>query len=136
MATGKPRGRPPKEQKDRVPHVYSLRLSDIDNAKIQSNIARSGLSESEYLRESVIRNKTTVIGDMSKFKRTAKRVAAPGDANATRLLFLAAQTSNNCNQLAHAVNSAKKMQGGISQNLLEEILAELHKINETAKGLV
>ncbi len=132
MATGQ-RGRPEKDKADRLPHGYSLRLNDADDAELQSRISRSGLTESEYLRRAVVKNETTIIGDAGGKKRIT-RIAKPSNPDTRRLLFLAAQTSNNCNQLAHAINTAKKTKDGISEKLVESVLQELEEIKKLAKG--
>ncbi|MDD2722318.1 MAG: hypothetical protein PHH47_13530 [Gallionella sp.] len=133
MATGNPRGRPKKDKAERVPHGYSFRLNDADDAEFQSQISRSGLNESEYIRRAVVKNETTIIGDAGGKKRIT-RIAKPSNPDSRRLLFLAAQTSNNCNQLAHAINTAKKSKGGISEKLVESVLQELEQIKQLAKG--
>lgn len=133
MATGNPRGRPPKPKAERVPHGYSFRLNDTDDKKFQSLISRSGLTESEFIRRAVVHNETTVIGDAGGEKRVT-RIAKPSNPDTRRLLFLAAQTSNNCNQLAHAINTAKHTKDGISEKLVESVLQELEEIKRFAKG--
>lgn len=133
MATGNPRGRPKKAESERVPHGYSFRLNDADDEEFQSQIARSGLTESEYIRRAVVKNETTIIGDAGG-KQRVTRIAKPANPDVRRLLFLAAQTSNNCNQLAHAINVARKTRDGISEKLVENVLRELEEIKSLAKG--
>jgi outer membrane murein-binding lipoprotein Lpp len=131
------RGRPPKNPEDRVPHAYSFRLGDSENEKMQLQIRRSGLTESEYIRRAVVRNETTVIGDASgQHKKRAVRISKPANPDARRLLFLIAQISNNCNQMAHAINTARMTASGINNKLVEKFATDLEQIKNIAKELI
>lgn len=121
---------------DRVPVVFSFRTSKALAADWKKKIADSKLTASEFFRVAVEQNQTTVIADPNKKEKDkpATRKARDANPDARRLLFLAAQTSNNCNQLAHSINIARKTRDGISEKLVESVLRELEGIKSLAKG--
>lgn len=120
---------------DRVPMVFSFRTSKVLAADWKKKIADSSLTASEFFRVAVEQNQTTVVADPTKKeKKPATRIAQTRNPDTRRLLFLAAQTSNNCNQLAHAINIAKHAKDGISEKLVESVLQELEEIKRLAKG--
>lgn len=118
-----------------VPKVFSFRTTTTLASHWQEKISDSNLTASEFFRLAVEQNQTTVVADPGKKeKRPATRIAKTKNPDARRLLFLAAQTSNNCNQLAHAINVAKHTKDGISEKLVESVLQELEQIKQLAKG--
>lgn len=100
---------------DKLTRVVGLRLTEEDHAAFVAKVAASGMSQSEFLREAVLTNRTTVV---ARPLRTAFR---------ERMLFLASKTSNNLNQLAHQVN-ASVATGRVPPGLHTALLAELRRI--------
>lgn len=80
-----------------------------------SKIAASGLSASEFIRIAVEKNATVI---------------RPADQ---RISFLLAQQSNNINQIAHHLNSAKRA-GTVSNHLYLNILEQLEIIATVSKN--
>lgn len=116
--------------------VFSFRTTTELAETWRDKIARSGETASEFFRRAVQRNETTVIGDASKVqKRRATRLKQSMPVDIRRLLFLAAQTSNNVNQIAHVLNGAA-LKGAIRPALIEAVLTELIAINQNAKDWV
>lgn len=119
---------------DRVPVVFSFRTSKILADHWRKKITDADLTASEFFRLAVEQNQTTVVADPNKKeKKPAIRIAQTSNPDRRRLLFLAAQTSNNANQLAHAINVAKHTKDGISEKLVESVLQELEQIKQFAK---
>lgn len=77
----------------------------------------TGIKFSEWIREAVIGNKTQIIARQRR------------SSDAKRILFLANKASNNINQIAHNLNSAKQ-QGQLSDSIFEVVLTELQALND------
>lgn len=120
---------------DRVLDSFAFRTTKVLADGWRKKIADSGLTASEFFRVAVEQNQTMVVADPNKKeKKPATRIAQTGNPDTRRLLFLAAQTSNNCNQLAHAINIARHTKDGISEKLVESVLQELEQIKRLSKG--
>ena len=93
----------------------SFRLSPADRETYLAKVRDSGLSQSDFFREVVLANKTTIVA----------RPTASVDRK--RLLHIFAKTSNNLNQIAHRANS-EHVQGKLSESTYEQLLYQLETI--------
>lgn len=93
----------------------SFRLLPEVREQWLEKVEASGMTQSEFFREAVIGNKTTVI---------ARKKAS---VDKMRLLQVYAKTSNNMNQIAHRANS-EHVQGKLSESTYEQILYQLETI--------
>jgi len=100
---------------------FSFRLSEPDADALTEKVSAAGLSMSEFVREYVLLNKTSVIA----------RRHASSDRN--RLLYLFAKAGNNLNQLTKQVNVAHKS-GDVSEETYRGILRELQHLSRYLKG--
>jgi hypothetical protein len=124
----------PEKEKSGFTEVFSFRTTRTGGDAWRKKIAQSGYSRSEFFRKAVEQNQTVVQGDAgTKIRNTRTKHTMPPDIR--RLLFLAAQTSNNCNQIAHSLNSAA-LKDRINPALIEAIFAELQTINRAAKDWI
>jgi hypothetical protein len=101
--------------------AISFRLSEPDANALTEKVREAGLSMSEFVREYVLLNKTSVI---------ARR---PANRDRTRLLYLFAKAGNNLNQLTKQVNVAHKT-GDVSEETYRGILGELQYLSRYLKG--
>jgi hypothetical protein len=108
---------------DKLTRPVSFRLTDADHAAYQAKVEASGLRPSEFFRDCVLQNRTQVIA----------RVQPSSDKR--RLLYLFNKTSNNMNQLAHAVNAAE-LAGTATAATYAGILAELQAITDLMREAV
>lgn len=116
--SAKKRGPGPKPRKgdSALSVVKAFRVDEETSAGLDAQLAASGFSASEWLREAVLANRTEVV---------AKQKPAP---EYKRLLFLANKASNNINQLAHRANADYQART-LSQESYREILLELKALN-------
>lgn len=103
--------------------TISFRLSESDAKAFNNKVEASGLSRSEFVREYVLKNKTSVIA-----KTSASR-------DKLTLIRLFNKTSNNINQLAKSINIAFKS-GKVSEVNYSAILSELQHISRYMKGSI
>jgi predicted transcriptional regulator len=115
----------------RPSRVYSFRLpaeiADIWDAKID----QSGYVISEFMREAVIANKT-IVTPAKRGKVQRKDLSTQSERE---ILYLLQRQGANVNQLAHAVNLAKK-EGSTSEQMFVAVLEELQKIEAQANVLM
>lgn len=95
----------------------SFRLTDADHAAYLAKVEASGLKPSEFFRECVLQNRTQVVARV------------PTSSDKRRMLFLFNKTSNNMNQLAHALNAAE-LAGTTTPATVSAILAEMQAITD------
>ena len=124
--------RPIKNKK--LKNQLSFRVDDDAYTMWLSKIAASNLSRSDFFREAILNNQSTII--QSDKPKKATRLALPKPSTVTNLaekkvLFLLAQLSNNINQIAHRCNSDYKS-GLISAATYTEILDQLTAISAVA----
>jgi len=107
---------PPKTYRDRI---RSLRLTAGEDAMIRAKAHVTGLTFSAYLRR---------VG-------LGKRVRArPGQVDDDALYHLA-RIGNNLNQIARAMNTARKgARQPVAQERLEEVLEKLHVLLDRLCG--
>jgi hypothetical protein len=91
---------------------YSFRLSSAESETFSKKVQESGMMQSEFLRDCVLKNRTTVL---------ARPVAS---LEKQRMQFLFNKTSNNLNQIAHVLNGAA-MAGSVSEARCGEVLENL-----------
>ena len=100
---------------DRLTKHIQLRLTEPDFDRLQNKISESGLTQSEFMREAVLANRTTIA---AKPRKSAFR---------KEILFLFGKTSNNMNQLAHRANVAH-VSAKVNSHLYVDVLTELRHI--------
>jgi hypothetical protein len=103
--------------------TISFRLSESDAEAFNNKVEASGLSRSEFVREYVLKNKTSVIA------RT------PASRDKLTLIRLFNKTGNNINQLAKSIHIAFKS-GKVSEVNYSNILSELQHISRYMKGSI
>lgn len=111
----------PKSDKPKLTKIVSARLTDEQNEDFLKRLKLSGLKESEYIRRAILGDETTII-------------AAPVQSETDRRqLFVISKASNNLNQLAHVMNTAR-LQGAIDRELCIDLLAKLDRISRYLKA--
>lgn len=113
--------RPSKHPDERITKVVSVGLTEPDFDAWERKVGASGMSKSEFFREAILANRTTVV----------ERPRASADKG--RLLFLANKASNNINQLAHRANS-DHLAGKLSEGTYSALLYELQALNRFLKA--
>ena len=107
--------------KPKLTKTMAFRCTDTDYKTADRNLKLAGLKLSEFLRRTLINNETTIM-------------AAPVQTEAERRqLFIISKASNNLNQLAHAMNSAR-LKGDIDQALCIDLLTKLDLIARHLKA--
>lgn len=105
----------PLKEKTPLTRFFAFKTTEEAGKVWDAKIAASNLSASEFIRKAVEENSTVI---------------KPADP---RISFLLAQQSNNINQIAHQLNSAKRA-GTVSNHLYWEILQQLESIATVAKN--
>jgi hypothetical protein len=89
------RGRPAKPPKEHLAKRVGFRLAEAEYGAYLEKVASSGLSASQFFRECVLTNRTTIVA------------RAPASTDRKRALFVLNKASNNLNQIAHVLNAAR-----------------------------
>jgi len=111
----------PRKEKNEVGKPVSFRLPLDEYERFAQKVKESGLTKSEFFRRAVIANETTV-------------VAAPVQTETERRqLFIISKASNNLNQLAHVMNSARA-EKKIDLELCIDLLTQLELISRYLKA--
>ena len=110
------------EEKESLTRNFAFRLTEADGAIWDEKIASSGLSNSEFIREAVIRNKSEVVS------------APPPNPVLVRQNYLLAALSRNMNQIAHRLNSDNLI-GLVTPAVYSAVLEELQSISTNMKEL-
>lgn len=105
----------PLKEKTHLTRYFAFKTTEKAGREWDAKIAASGLSASEFIRKAVEKNATVI-------KPTDQRIS-----------FLLAQQSNNINQIAHHLNSAKRA-GAVSNHLYLDIFEQLETIATVAKN--
>lgn len=105
----------PLKEKTPLTRLFGFKTTEEAGKVWDAKIAASKLSASEFIRRAVEKNATVI---------------KPADQ---RISFLLAQQSNNINQIAHHLNSAKRA-GTVSNHLYMGILEQLEIIATVAKS--
>ena len=108
--------RPPKDDREKLTKTVAFRLTDGDYVAYKNKFGNSGMTQSEFFREHVLNNTTTVV---------ARPVAS---SESKRAVFLLQKASNNINQLAHRANS-ENLEGVLSERTFSQILNQLERLN-------
>ena len=112
--------RPKKDRGSKLERAVCVRLTEEDYASWRDKVAKSGLSTSEFFRQAIIRNRTSV---------TALRQPS---AEKRSLIYLYSKASNNLNQLAHRANR-DHLRGLLDAETYHAILIVLLQISEYLK---
>jgi hypothetical protein len=99
----------------------TYRVSEEDYATYLAKVAEARMSASEFFREAVLKNRTSIVARPSL------------SIDRQRLLFVVNKTSNNLNQIAHRANSAN-LKGALSDDKLESMLYQLQIISRYLKA--
>jgi hypothetical protein len=75
---------------------FGFRLTEDEARELRAKIATSGLTASEFLRDYVLKNQTTVVA----------RATAKPSLEKTRMQYVFNKAGNNLNQIAYVLNSA------------------------------
>ena len=110
------------EKSESLSRNFAFRLTEEDGAIWDEKIASAGLSNSEFIREAVIRNKSEVVS------------APPPNPDLLRQNYLLAALSRNMNQIAHRINS-DNLVGLVTPAVYAAILEELESISSRMKDL-
>ncbi|WP_455289879.1 plasmid mobilization protein [Cupriavidus necator] len=120
------RAMPPGRQQKRsrgLTHRAAFRLSEADYQAYCEKVAQSGLSPSEFFRQCVLTNRTTIV---------ARR---PASTDRRMMLYAVNKAGNNLNQLAHAANTAN-LTGKASEGTYLAILDHLQWIEQFMTALL
>jgi len=105
----------PLKEKAPLTRFFAFKTTEEAGKVWDAKIAASKLSKSEFIRKVVEKNQTVI------------KSADP------RISFLLAQQSNNINQIAHHLHSAKRA-GTVSNHIYLNILEQLEIIATVAKN--
>lgn len=107
-------------EKETLTAVRHFRMSESDALKWDEKVDRSGMTTSEFFREAVLNNQTTV---------RARPVIHPV---AREILHHLSKQGNNINQIARHLNLGRRA-GELSERDYKTALDELHELNENAR---
>lgn len=113
------RGRRPSERALGTP--VSTRLTDAERQQFVQRVVASGLTQSEFLRECVLTNRTQIVA------------RPPASVDRKRIVFVLNKTGNNLNQLAHVANHAR-VAGRLNEDLFIALMDELQLITQLLKA--
>jgi hypothetical protein len=99
----------------------STRLTEAERQAFVEKVRASGLSQSEFLRQCVLTNRTQIVA------------RPPVSADYKRIVFVINKTGNNLNQLAHVANHANAA-GQLRDDLFVALLDELELITQLLKA--
>jgi len=112
--------RPKIAEEERLTERLAFRTTAMTKKMYLQRIEESGMTPSEFIRNAVMTNATEII------------IQAPVSKDAREALRLLKNIANNCNQLAHALNTAL-LSGLVSDSMVEVLLREITKTLEYAK---
>lgn len=111
----------PKKHKVGLTRVVPFRLSEIEYLAFQEKVTSAGMTQSEFIRDCVLKNKTTIV---NKTKSSLEK---------KRMQFIFNKAGNNINQIAHSMNAAR-MTGKVSDTFLQNALLCLGDISKFLKS--
>ena len=115
---------PAKRRKTKnLKRVIGFRLSEEDAAVFFKKVELSGLPYSEYFRQAVVFNKAVIHQAVKKPEISLE------------VLHLLSKQSNNINQIAYALNSAKSA-GIIDNKTYRSALLDLQELARNSKSLL
>lgn len=109
-----------RKEKNTLTAVRHFRMTESDALNWDEKVDRSGMTTSEFFREAVLNNQTTV---------RARPVIHP---LSREILHYLSKQGNNINQIARNLNLGRKA-GELSERDYKTALEELHEINKTAR---
>nr|WP_173255917.1 plasmid mobilization relaxosome protein MobC [Salmonella sp. 40] len=112
--------RPTIPESERLTERVAFRITAATKTEYEKRLAASGLKQSEFFRDCVMTDRTEII------------VAPQMTADMRESLRLLKNIANNCNQMAHALNTAM-LAGLIGPALTERVLNQLSLLLEEAK---
>lgn len=112
--------RPPKTEKEKLSEVIAWRVTKTVKDELGEQYKESGLTQSEFLRELLEHRKATIV---AKPKSSLDK---------KKITYLYKKSSNNINQIAHSVNTAK-LAGKISEPTFLEVARQLDVLNALLK---
>lgn len=97
----------------------TFRFSENEYSKLLDHARNSGYNISEYFRNIILKNKTTVVAKEDSIK----------------IIYHLNKTGNNINQIAHGINRAF-LNGKVSEDLFVKYLRELNFIRQQQRNIV
>jgi hypothetical protein len=117
----------PLKDEPKLTRTYSFKTTEALGELWDYKIAQSGLRKSEFFRLAVEQNQTTVVPSKHPYAPRPKR-----SIDEQKILFLLSKQSNNINQIAHSINSARTA-GIVSAQLYQDVLDKLDVLVEIAE---
>jgi len=114
--------RPTKPESDRLTERVAFRVTAATKATYEARLAKSKLSKSEFFRDCVMTDRTEIIipetmtYDMRESLRLLKNIA------------------NNCNQIAHVLNSAM-LSGILGPSMIEHMLNKVSALLDESRDI-
>lgn len=117
----------PLKDEPKLTRTYSFKTTEEMGVIWDAKIAAADISASEFFRQAVEQNQTVI--SPPKNPRTPK---IKRSIDEQKILFLLSKQSNNINQIAHAINSARTA-GIVSAQLYQDVLDRLDALVEIAE---
>lgn len=115
--------RPKKQDSEKLAHTVAWRVTQAVKERLDGDYRRSGKTQSDFLRDLLEHQKTTIVAQVAPQK------------DLKQLVFLFNKASNNINQLAHRANNAE-LDGTADDKTYRGILAALEVIaSEMKRGI-
>lgn len=107
----------PKKNEEGLTEPFSFRLTKTEAQPLRAKIAQAGVNPAEFLRDYVLKNRTTVV---ARPKASLEK---------TRMQYVFNKAGNNLNQLAHVLNRAN-LSGKMTDSACKQALATLERISQ------
>lgn len=106
-----------------------FRLTESDATALDEKVAKSGLTESEFIRQAVIQNKTEIRPPIRQMKKKDMHPMS------REIIYQIQKEGNNLNQIARQINTARA-EGWISNSTFESVLDDLDSIASAHRSIV
>lgn len=106
-----------------------FRLNAADAAVLDEKVAKSGLTESEFIRQAVIHNKTEIRPPIRPLKKKDMHPLA------RQIVYQIQKEGNNLNQIARQINTARA-EGWISNSTFQNVLDDLDSIASAHRAIL
>lgn len=106
-----------------------FRLTEADAAVLDEKVAKSGLTESEFIRQAVIHNKTEIRPPIRPLKKKDMHPLA------REIVYQIQKEGNNLNQIARQINTARA-EGWISNSTFQNVLDDLDSIASAHRAIL
>lgn len=106
-----------------------FRLTEADAAVLDEKVAMSGLTESEFIRQAVIQNKTEIRPPVKPLKKKDMHPLA------RQIVYQIQKEGNNLNQIARQINIARR-EGSINNATFSDVLDDLDSIASAHRLIV